>query len=104
MSQHYDKLVRDDVPDVIRANGETPVTHRVDGAEYQDRLAEKLTEEAGEFAASRDVAELGDVLDVVDAICEASNVNRERLAELRASKTAERGGFEAGVVLERVEE
>jgi len=44
MSREYDKLVRDRVPEVIRADGERPVTHTVDGEAYGDRLAEKLEE------------------------------------------------------------
>ncbi|MFB6071480.1 MAG: hypothetical protein ABEJ88_00770 [Halobacterium sp.] len=104
MTRTYDRLVRDRVPDVIRGNGETPVTHAVAGDEYRDRLAAKLVEEAREYEADRDPGELGDVLDVVDAICEARSVDRERLDDQRAEKTAERGGFADGVVLERVGE
>ena len=104
MSREYDKLVRDRIPEVVRENDERPVTHRVDGEAYRDRLADKLVEEAAEYAESRDAEELGDVLDVVAAIREARDVDAEELDELRAEKTAERGGFADGVVLERVEE
>lgn len=103
MSREYDKLVRDEVPDIIREDGETPVTHRAEGEEYRDRLAAKLVEEAEEFAESRGVAEIGDVLDVVDAICAARDIDRDYLEDMRAAKTEERGGFVEGVVLEGVE-
>lgn len=103
MTREYDKLVRDDVPAEIREDDETPVTYRAEGEEYRDRLAEKLVEEAEEFADGRTVAELGDVLDVVDAICAARDVDRDYLEEMRAAKTEDRGGFVEGVVLERVE-
>jgi|AntRauMinimDraft_4_1070384.scaffolds.fasta_scaffold00024_59 predicted house-cleaning noncanonical NTP pyrophosphatase (MazG superfamily) len=103
MAREYDKLVRDDVPAEIREDDETPVTHRAEGEEYRDRLAAKLVEEAEEFAEGRTVAELGDVLDVVDAICAARDVDRDYLEEMRAAKTDDRGGFVEGVVLERVE-
>ena len=104
MSREYDKLVRDRIPAVVRENGETPVTHRVEGEAYRDRLADKLLEEAAEYAESRAVEELADVLDVVAAIREARGVDAEELDELRAEKAAERGGFAGGVVLKRVEE
>jgi predicted house-cleaning noncanonical NTP pyrophosphatase (MazG superfamily) len=103
VSREYDKLVRDEVPDIIREGGETPVTHRAEGEEYRDRLAEKLVEEAEEFADNRTVAEIGDVLDVVDAICAARDVDRDYLDDMRAAKTEERGGFVEGIVLEAVE-
>ncbi|MFC3478849.1 nucleoside triphosphate pyrophosphohydrolase [Halobacterium litoreum] len=104
MTREYDKLVRDDIPAKIRADDETPVTHRATGDEYRDRLAEKLVEEAEEYAENRRVAELGDVLDVLDAICVARDVDRDRLDDARETKKEERGGFAEGVVLERVEE
>jgi len=103
MTREYDKLVRDEVPAEIREDDETPVTHRAEGEEYRDRLAEKLVEEAEEFSEGRTIAELGDVLDVVDAICAARDVDRDYLEEMRAAKTEDRGGFVEGVVLERVE-
>jgi predicted house-cleaning noncanonical NTP pyrophosphatase (MazG superfamily) len=103
VSREYDKLVRDEIPDIIREDGEEPVTHRATGDEYRDRLAAKLVEEAEEFAENRNVAEIGDVLDVVDAICAARDIDRDRLDDMRASKTDERGGFVEGIVLERVE-
>jgi predicted house-cleaning noncanonical NTP pyrophosphatase (MazG superfamily) len=104
MTREYDKLVRDRTPEVVRENGETPVVHEVDGEEYRDRLAAKLLEEAQEYAASREVAELADVLEVVDAIRETADVEDGEIARLQAEKAAERGGFDEGVVLERVEE
>ncbi|AHG03494.1 hypothetical protein HALDL1_07690 [Halobacterium sp. DL1] len=104
MSREYDKLVRDRIPGVVREDDETPVTHRAEGEAYRDRLADKLTEEAAEYAESRDVEELADVLEVVAALREAHDVDAEELAELRAEKADERGGFAEGVVLERVEE
>jgi predicted house-cleaning noncanonical NTP pyrophosphatase (MazG superfamily) len=45
----YDKLVRDDIPEVVRADGNHPVTRRVDGREYQRYLAAKLREEVDEL-------------------------------------------------------
>lgn len=97
----YDKLVRDEIPRVIREDGATPVTDRVDGEAYERRLAAKLREEAAEFAADRDPEELADVVEVVETLLDA--VGRERVAAARRRKATERGRFEEGVVLERVE-
>lgn len=97
----YDKLVRDEIPAVIRADGTEPVTERVDGAAYERRLAEKLREETAEFCEARDPKELADVLAVVDTLVE--QVGRETVERLREQKAAERGRFDDGVVLLRVE-
>ncbi|ELZ86546.1 hypothetical protein C453_06581 [Haloferax elongans ATCC BAA-1513] len=103
MAREYDKLVRDDIPAIIRESGETPITHAVEGDELDRRLRAKLVEEAEEFAESGRVEELADVFAVVDAILDRRGEDWETVETLAAEKAAERGGFEDGVVLERVE-
>ncbi len=100
----YDKLVRDEIPRIVREDGSVPETHVADDAEYERRLREKLVEEAAEFAESGDPAELGDVLDVVDAVLANADYSREQVDDLRAEKSAERGGFADRIVLDRVRE
>ncbi|QDX40630.1 nucleoside triphosphate pyrophosphohydrolase [Salarchaeum sp. JOR-1] len=68
MRETHDKLVRDGVPDVIRANGETPELERVSGAEYRERLHEKLDAAVAEFHDDPSAAELADVRAVLDAV------------------------------------
>ena len=128
----YDKLVRDDIPDVVRAGGNHPVTRRVDGREYQRYLAAKLREEVDELldafisedAASaehddalvgereytlvgeRDDALLGELADVhavLDAIGDARGHSRTAVRERAREKADARGGFADGVVLERID-
>ncbi|WP_058365308.1 nucleoside triphosphate pyrophosphohydrolase [Haloparvum sedimenti] len=100
----YDKLVRDEIPRIVREDGDVPETHVADDAEYERRLREKLVEEAEEFAESGDAAELGDVLDVVDAVLANAEYSREQVEALRAEKAAARGGFADRIVLDRVRE
>lgn len=105
--REYDKLVRDAIPDVIRAADETPVTRSVSGAELDRYLLDKLVEEAVEARDAVDDpeesvdAELADLGAVLDAIVDRRGHNR--IARLRREKAAERGSFADGVVLERVE-
>ncbi|KTG09441.1 hypothetical protein AUR64_16825 [Haloprofundus marisrubri] len=98
----YDKLVRDGIPAIIRESGERPVTHVAEGDEHRRRLAEKLVEEAKEFEESRQPEELADVLEVVAAIRKQMGIDADELDRLRWVKREARGGFEGGVVLERV--
>ncbi|MBP1987647.1 nucleoside triphosphate pyrophosphohydrolase [Halolamina salifodinae] len=104
MSREYDKLVRDDIPAVIEADGETPVTHVVDGDAYEERLFEKLAEETAELRAEPSADELADVLEVLDALRRQLGVDEDELEAVREKKAAERGRFDDGVVLERVED
>ncbi len=103
MPKTYDKLVRDRVPEVIEENGERPVTHDAVGDEYERRLAEKLDEEVAEFHESGETAELADVLEVAYALADSVGVSRDELERIRAAKADDRGGFDEGIVLERVE-
>ncbi|SEK46044.1 nucleoside triphosphate pyrophosphohydrolase [Haloferax larsenii] len=103
MPREYDKLVRDDIPEVIRESGETPITHVADGDEFDRRLREKLVEEADEFAEDGRLEELADVVAVVDAVLDRRGEDWETIEALAGEKAENRGGFEDGVVLERVE-
>jgi predicted house-cleaning noncanonical NTP pyrophosphatase (MazG superfamily) len=102
VSEEYDKLVRDRIPDIIEANDEHPTTHVAEAGEYDRRLAEKLDKEVAEFHESGDPEELADVLEVVYVLAARADVSRDELERLRTEKADERGEFEDGVVLERV--
>ncbi|GAB7018323.1 nucleoside triphosphate pyrophosphohydrolase [Halostagnicola bangensis] len=103
MRREFDKLVRDKIPAIITQNGEEPVTNRVTGEDYSDRLVEKLEEEVAEYRESRSLEELADVLEVVHAIRKTKGVSVDELNEKRAQKAEQRGRFDEGVVLKRVE-
>ncbi|SFR50297.1 MULTISPECIES: nucleoside triphosphate pyrophosphohydrolase [Halorubrum] len=104
MAGEYDKLVRDEIPGIIEADGERPRTHVADEDEFADRLAEKLAEETAEYRESRDPEELADVLEVVHALRELDGLTAEQLEELRSEKAERRGRFDDRIVLERVTE
>lgn len=88
------KLIRDKIPQIIRAQGLEPVTYVAGPDEYATRLRDKLTEEVSEFLASdSDPEELADVLEVVYALAALSGTNQQDLEKLRAAKAEERGGF-----------
>ena len=102
MPTEYDKLVRDRIPEIVRGNGETPVTRRASDEEYRERLVEKLEEEVAEFRADRTAEELADVLEVVHAIREHEGIGTDELRALRERKADERGRFAERIVLEEV--
>lgn len=99
----FDKLVRDDVPEVVEANGETPETHVATGEEYRRRLHGKLDEEVAEFHDDPGAAELADVREVLAALRAVHDIDGAAVAKARQEKATERGRFEEGVVLEAVE-
>ena len=88
------KLVRDNIPDIIRADGKTPVTRILDQKEYLEELDRKLQEEVAEYQADKSMEELADILEVLSAICKARGYSSEDLLKVRDEKRRKRGGFE----------
>ena len=65
-----EKLIRDRVPQIIRAQGDEPLVRIADPGEYRELLRAKLVEEAHEVATADDahVLELGDVGGLVNHV------------------------------------
>jgi predicted house-cleaning noncanonical NTP pyrophosphatase (MazG superfamily)/NTP pyrophosphatase (non-canonical NTP hydrolase) len=88
------KLVRDRIPELIRADGLAPDIRTADPAEYASRLRDKLREEVAEFLASDgDPAELADILEVVYALAASTGTSSAELEALRAAKAERNGAF-----------
>jgi predicted house-cleaning noncanonical NTP pyrophosphatase (MazG superfamily) len=90
------KLVRDKIPQIIRAEGGEPVVRIAEAGEYRELLRAKLVEEAGEVATADDahvLEELADVLEVVLALAADLGLDAGGLEKLRAAKAADRGSF-----------
>lgn len=96
----YDKLVRDNIPYIIRAKGESAKTHIADGEEYAQKLLEKLKEEAGEFSKEGSMEELVDILEVIDAIKELKGFSDKEILLVKEQKRQKRGGFNKRIILE----
>lgn len=98
----YNKLVRDRVPEILQRQGLHPLTRHLDEKEYMHALHEKLKEEMREYMAGRNMEELADVVEVIDAILQARGLSMEMLDNLRKMKAQSNGAFRERVFLERV--
>ncbi len=96
--------MRDRIPDIIRENGEKPVTEELDDDGVLGYLADKVEEEAEEFAESREIEELADLVEVIKRFLELEGASWEELEHIREKKREERGGFSDNVILKDVVE
>ena len=101
---NYEKLVRDDIPKIIEADGKKAFTHIAEEKEYQEALEKKLQEEVDEFLENPSVEEVADILEVLRTICVSKDIDISKLEEVRQAKANERGGFEKRIILDKVEE
>ena len=100
----YNKLVRDKIPEIIEADGKACKTHILSNDAYIAALEAKLNEEVAEYQADKNLEEMADVLEVLQAICTARGYSLEELELTREKKAQKRGGFKEKIFLEYVEE
>lgn len=100
----YNKLIRDRIPEIIIKDNKNPVTHIAGDKEYWSKLKEKLEEEVKEFQGKEDEDELADILEVINAICDFKQINKESLEDLRKKKAFDRGAFNKKIILEEVKD
>jgi predicted house-cleaning noncanonical NTP pyrophosphatase (MazG superfamily) len=94
------KLVRDNIPEIIRKSGREPEVKRIEGESLRKALKDKLVEEAAELRNVDDpYGELVDVLEVIEALIEEYGLDRQRLEDARKEKLRRAGGFKKGYVL-----
>jgi predicted house-cleaning noncanonical NTP pyrophosphatase (MazG superfamily) len=103
----YNKLVRDRVPEILRAGGHEVVTETLEGDALLDALRAKIDEEVAEYDTAIDdehaATELADLLEVVMAIAKRRGYGEAAIQQLRADKAARRGAFDLGFFLVEAE-
>ena len=98
----YSKLVRDRIPEIIKASGKTCVMEFLSDDEYLRMIDAKLDEELAEYHKDLNVEELADLLEVIYAAAKARGYTVEQLEAVRAEKASKRGTFEKKILLKEV--
>lgn len=98
----HNKLVRDKIPEIIEASGRHAIMHVLSEEEYISALESKLNEEVTEYQEDKNLEEMADILEVLQAICRARGYSVGELERVRAKKAYERGKFEEKLFLEYV--
>ena len=100
----HNKLVRDKVPEIIASTGKSYDLHYAKTEEILPLLETKLNEEVSEYLEDKNLEELADVMEVLFGLANALGYSEEDLINKRNVKKEERGGFEKGIVLEKIYE
>ena len=103
MEKIYNKLVRDNIPNIIEANNETAITRLLREEEYRIELYRKLREECEELITSNSkdeiIKESADVLEVIKAILKLNGETLDTVIDEANDKRKKRGGFEKRIYL-----
>ena len=101
----YNKLVRDNIPNILEAEGKGYVGHTAgDKEEFFDKLKDKLQEEVTEFLEAPSAEEIADIQEVLDALAFSVGSNAAEVATIKEEKANTRGRFYTGYILEMVED
>ena len=101
---YYDKLVRDYVPDHIRADGHDPVTRILSEEEGQAYALKKLAEEVKEFIADPTLEERADIAAVLKLVDRLFGFGRHNVGVAIDEKAASHGEFNEMICLVEVKE
>lgn len=108
MEKVFNKLVRGNIPNIIKANNEVPVIRILSDEEYKNELLRKLLEEANEVNNSKTkeelLEELADVFEVLKALSELESESIDTVIDISKQKRLKRGGFTKRIFLEKTYE
>lgn len=99
----YNKLVRDRIPEICRENNDKAFHHKAGKEEFRKKLKEKLQEEVEELIEEENKEEIADIFEVLDAILDFRDIDKEEIEKIKRKKVEERGKFKDRIILEKTE-
>ena len=104
MSKVYNKLVRDNIINIIERDNRKAEYEILDDTRYIEELEKKLLEECKEYLEDHSIEEICDIIEVVDALCAAKGLKKSQIEEIRAQKNKKNGAFKNKIFLKKVED
>jgi predicted house-cleaning noncanonical NTP pyrophosphatase (MazG superfamily) len=98
----HQKLIRDKIPQVIKASGDKYETRVMSKKEYEKELKKKLVEEAKELNEApkeKLTSEMADVLELLKSIADFYKIDFKSVVKKQVQKRKERGGFKKRLFL-----
>lgn len=106
MEKVYNKLVRDNIPEIIYKNGDKPIYRVLDEEEYWLYLLKKNEEELKEVAEAKSnlerKKELADKLELIRAMAEFNGFSLQDIIDEADRKKQKNGGLKKRLLLEKV--
>ena len=100
----YNKLIRDNIPEIISKDNKRFLIEYVnDEEDLYYYLFDKMQEEFQEFLSSGDVLELVDMVEVIITLAKMRGYDFKQFMTLRELKYVECGGF-SNIILKYVED
>jgi predicted house-cleaning noncanonical NTP pyrophosphatase (MazG superfamily) len=97
----YDKLVRDQVPGMLRGSGHKVVTRTIYGKELLKALRTRFGEELVEYDAAVDdekaAASLVEMAELIGAMAKQRGMSESKFQAAREAKVAQQGAFDLGI-------
>ena len=101
----YNKLVRDKIPENIDSEPGRKSKYRIlDNKEYLNELNKKDIKEANEFIEENSIEELGDLMEVINALMKLKGYKMEDVYKVMKEKADKKGAFNNRIYLEYVDE
>lgn len=108
MRKIYNKLVRDNIIDIILSDNGKPVFKTLNDDDFRIALKNKVIEESQELllANTKDdvINELSDIIELIEAISKNYNIDKDELINKKENKKLKRGGFDKKIFLEYSDE
>ncbi len=102
----YNKLVRDNIPNIIKNDGKECKTRVLNEEEYEIELRKKLIEEATELFKAKNIEEkiyeLADIYEIIEYILMVNNIDKRNVDIVRIKKNMKNGSFEDKTFLEYI--
>jgi len=99
---YHKKLIRDKIPEVIKANGGKYEIRSLDTTEFENELKKKLLEETKELTSAKkgdEINELADVLEITKSLSNHYKISFNNLQKYQTEKRRKRGGFKKKLFL-----
>ena len=98
----YNKLIRDKIPEIIENAGKQYEIHQADEQEYIEKLLLKVEEELAEFKEEPSIEEMADLFEVLDAVIDYYDFDKQEIKNYQEKKREEHGGFKKQLILDKV--